>query len=133
MVDITEGGPVADDEASAAVAAAKATAKAAAKAAAAVINQVDRSSLLHVLLMALLSAVLCEAISWWFVYSRNDYERLNNTFKKASKRLEKKKEEALAPAQPSLSGKGGTCWSNLSPVMPPDVPWRSPSLDEERS
>jgi hypothetical protein len=99
MVDITEGGAVEDEPTPAAIAAA-----AAAAAAKTVVNVVDTSSLLYVLAAATGSALICEAITWWFVYSRSDYERLNVNFKKASKRLEKKKEET---AQPNVSGKGG--------------------------
>lgn len=79
-------------------------AAAAAKAAATVVNVVDTSALLYVLGIATGSALICEAISWWFVYSKSDYERLNVNFRKASRRLEKKKEE---PVQPNVSGKGG--------------------------
>lgn len=94
-VDITEGGAV-DAPAEAAPAAVSKV----------VVNVVDTSSLLYVLGAAVLSALICEAISWWLVYSREDYERLSKQLKWASKRLEKKKkEDALAP--PPTSGKGG--------------------------
>ena len=95
-VDITEGGAVDAPAAAASAAAPKV-----------VVNVVDTSSLLYVLGAAVLSALICEAISWWLVYSREDYERLSNTFKKASKRLEKKKKEEALAGPPPASGKGG--------------------------
>ena len=67
-------------------------------------NPVDSASLLMLLASAVLSAVVCEIISWVLVYRKPDYERKNDNFKKASKRLEKKKEEQPLP---STSGKGG--------------------------
>ena len=68
-------------------------------------NPVDSKSLLTLLASAVVSAIICELIGWLFVYRKPDYERRNDNFKKASKRLEKKKEESLS--LPSISGKGG--------------------------
>lgn len=60
---------------------------------------VDKTELLRLLMYASVSAVVCEFIAWLLVYRRADYEKLSTTFNRASKRLEKKKEECLAQPQ----------------------------------
>ena len=52
---------------------------------------------------ACFSAIVCEFISWLLIYRRSDYERLAVNFARASKRLEKKREE---PAPVAVKGKG---------------------------
>lgn len=82
-----------------AVAAAAKAAKAAAKAMAR--QPVSSEVLVTLITYALVSAVVCEVIQWFLVYRKEDYKRLKENFRKASKRLEKKKEEA-----PLVSPKG---------------------------
>ena len=45
--------------------------------------------------LALTSAVLCELVSWIFVYRTAEYQRLKASIDKVSKRIEKKKETAV--------------------------------------
>ena len=65
----------------------------------------DKTELLRLLMYASVSAVVCEFIAWLLVYRRADYEKLSTTFSRASKRLEKKKEEGVAQP-PAVIAKG---------------------------
>ena len=58
--------------------------------------EADKGLLLYVIGCAFFSACVCELISWFLVYRRDDYQRLYVQFTNASKRLERKKE---VPAQ----------------------------------
>eukprot|EP00325_Prymnesiales_sp_UTEX-LB-985_P033355 CAMPEP_0174721842 /NCGR_PEP_ID=MMETSP1094-20130205/37314_1 /TAXON_ID=156173 /ORGANISM="Chrysochromulina brevifilum, Strain UTEX LB 985" /LENGTH=198 /DNA_ID=CAMNT_0015922607 /DNA_START=21 /DNA_END=614 /DNA_ORIENTATION=+ len=70
--------------------------------------EVDKSELLRLLFYAFSSAAFCEFISWLLVYRRADYEKLSAAFDRASKRLEKKKEEpALPQKDDGKKGKDG--------------------------
>ena len=83
-------------ETSAATAAAAASAAAAAAKAKAIVNVVSKSDLLSLLMYAIVAALISELISWFFVFSRVDIERIKDVHSKAGKRLEKKKEEVGA-------------------------------------
>lgn len=80
-------------EASGSAASAAAAASVAASVAASASELVVKSDLLMLLAYATLSAALCELIGYFFIYRRPEYERLTSNFVKASKRLEKKREE----------------------------------------
>jgi len=84
-------------------AAAAATARAAAAAATAVASVASKSDLLSLLFYSTLTAAFCELIGYFLIYRREDYQRYSSNFIKASKRLEKKREEPAPP--PKGSGK----------------------------
>lgn len=64
-------------------------------ASAAAASVVDQRMLVELIGYSVLSAVASEAVAWWLIYSKPRYEKLSETFKKVSKRLEKKKEEPV--------------------------------------
>ena len=96
-------------ETSAATAAAAASAAAAAAKAKAIVNVVSKSDLLSLLMYAIVAALISELISWFFVFSRVDIERIKDVHSKAGKRLEKKKEEvgAAGPEKEASKPDGG--------------------------
>mmetsp|Transcript_6554 Transcript_6554/g.16974 ORF Transcript_6554/g.16974 Transcript_6554/m.16974 type:complete len:204 (-) Transcript_6554:333-944(-) len=55
--------------------------------------EMDKSSLVLIVTWALASAAICEGLAWLLVYRRDDYQRLNQQFTAASKRLERQKAE----------------------------------------
>jgi uncharacterized membrane protein (DUF106 family) len=68
-------------------------------------SEVDSAAGLSLIGYACLSAAACELVSWLLVYRHADFERISSNFLKASKHLQKKKDEATSTT--AKGGKGG--------------------------